>query len=107
MEGNQMKIRKAIEEILLICYKAGARYGYDVACGLIKSKAKKALSEPPRNCDVGTAEEQGNRMWRFCAKQKRNGIINCGYCQIKHQYERDCTLDWAQMPYEAQEGGAK
>lgn len=62
---------------------------------------------PLRNCDVGTAEEQGNRMRRFCAKQKRNGIINCGYCPIKHQYERDCTLDWAQMPYEAEEGGEK
>ena len=76
-------------------------------CARLSARIERALSAPARNCDVGTAEEQGNRMWRFCAKQKRNGIINCGYCQIKHQYERDCTLDWAQMPYEAQEGGAK
>jgi hypothetical protein len=65
------------------------------------------LAIPLRNCDVGTAEEQAGRMRQFCTKQKRNGIINCGYCPIKHQYERDCTLDWAQMPYEAQEGGSK
>jgi len=107
MEGNRMKMREAIEEILLICYKAGARYGYDVACGLIKSKAKKALSDPPRNCDVGTAEEQAGRMRQFCTKQKRNGIINCGYCPIKHEYQRDCTLSWAHMPYEAKDGGKK
>lgn len=64
-----------------------------------------ALSEPPRQCDVGTAQEQASRMRQFCTKQKRNGIINCGYCPIKHEYQRDCTLSWAQMPYEAQEGG--
>ena len=67
--------------------------------------AKAALSAPPRECDIGTPYEQANRMRQFCAKQKRDGIINCGYCPIKHQYQRDCTLAWAQMPYA--EGGAK
>jgi hypothetical protein len=99
--GNEL--RRAIED---------SRYGDDVVylVGCMRTVAaacRAALAAPARNCDVGTAEEQGNRMRRFCAKQKRNGIINCGYCQIKHQYERDCTLDWAQMPYEAEEGGAK
>ena len=64
-----------------------------------------ALALPRRQCDVGTPYEQANRMRQFCAKQKRNGIINCGYCPIKHQYQRDCTLAWAQMPYE-EEGDA-
>jgi aldehyde:ferredoxin oxidoreductase len=64
------------------------------------------LAIPLRNCDIGTAEEQSNRMRQFCAKRKINGIVNCGYCPIKHQYQRDCTLAWAQMPY-AEEGGTK
>ncbi len=65
-----------------------------------------ALAEPARQCDVGTPYEQANRMRQFCDKQKRNGIINCGYCPIKHQYQRDCTLAWAQMSY-AEEGRAQ
>lgn len=109
MNANE-QIREAIGKILWCC-----QWMYDhtsdesVKSHLVEpiQLAKAALALPRRNCDVGTAEEQGNRMRRFCAKQKRNGIINCGYCQIKHQYERDCTLDWAQMPYKAQEGDGK
>ena len=71
----------------------------------LRNKVNSALSAPPRNCDVGTAEEQAERMRQFCAKQKRNGIINCGYCPIKHQYQRDCTLAWAQVPC-AEEGAS-
>jgi len=113
MEGNQMKIREAIEEILLICYKAGARYGYDVACGLIKSKAKKALSEPPRNCDVGTAEEQSDMFMEFCKKHAKGCGLGYGSKGIGHPKVTcpafkgmECAIVWSQMPYEAQEGGA-
>ena len=63
---------------------------------------------PLRQCDMGTAAEQAERMRRkFCATQKRDGIIDCSLCPIRHAYRRDCTLAWAQMPYEAEEGGAK
>ena len=105
MEGNQMKIREAIEEILLICYRAGARYGYDVACGLIKSKAKKALSEPPRNCDVGTAEEQAERMRLYCNShgEDESGCFRCEECPFLT--DERCELTWAQMPYDVYEKG--
>lgn len=70
--------------------------------------AKDALALPRRQCDVGTAEEQAERMRRqFCAKLKRDGIIDCSLCPIRHAYQRDCTLAWAQMPYEAEEGAGK
>ena len=63
-------------------------------------KAKAALAEPIRNCDVGTAEEQMKRFNKFCSH------IECSECQLnKDDYLYTCMLRWAQMPYE--EGGAK
>ena len=50
-----------------------------------------ALSAPPRQCDVGTAEEQEKRY-----KLKR---------EVYHTLTLTNALAWAQMPYEAQEGG--
>ena len=56
-----------------------------------------ALSAPPRNCDVGTPEEQHNRFMRFC------GSKSMGYCWGRGC--RKCMAQWGQLPYE--EGGAK
>lgn len=62
--------------------------------------AKAALSEPPRNCDVGTAKEQTGRFLKFC------DIHDCeSDCPLFKA--NSCELAWAQMPYEAEEGGAK
>ena len=55
--GNAAAMREALNEIQLVCYKAGITIEYDVACGIIKSKSRAALSAPPRNCDVGTAQD--------------------------------------------------
>lgn len=49
-----------------------------------------ALSAPPRNCDVGTAEEQAERLFR------RYGDTTIG---------AEVALLWAAMPYD--EGGAE
>ena len=59
--------------------------------------ANTVLSAPPRNCDVGTAEEQYRRFLKFC-----HGEI-CEKCPVHDA--RSCKLAWAQMPYG--EGGAK
>ena len=56
-----------------------------------------ALSAPPRNCDVGTPEDQHNRFMRFCDSK------SMGYCWGRGC--RKCMAQWGQMPYE--EGGAK
>lgn len=50
--GNIAAMYDALMEIQLICYKAGGTMGFDVACGIIKSKSRAALSAPPRNCDL-------------------------------------------------------
>lgn len=58
---------------------------------------------PPRNCDVGTAEEQAKRFEEYCesevCKRKRCKSRAKALC-----IER-CALEWAQKPYK--EGGAK
>ncbi len=114
MEANNMAaMREALVRIRCIAktFMAATRMRHvtdsaRIDVGGIEELANSALSAPARNCDVGTPYEQANRMRQFCAKQKRNGIVNCGYCPIKHQYQRDCTLAWAQMPY-AEEGAGK
>ena len=53
--------------------------------------AKAALSAPPRNCDVGTAEEQYKRFLKFC-----HGA-NCSKCPVHDAV--NCKFAWSQMPY--------
>ena len=65
------------------------------------AKAKAALAAPPRNCDVGTAEEQAERYMKFCKNYPK--CTGCP-CVGRMQYHQ-CELAWAQMPYT--EGGAK
>lgn len=66
-------------------------------------KARAALAAPPRNCDVGTAEEQDNRFaYQFC-RVGIEGCIRCKLDTLKHR-GNTCGIHWAQMPYE---GGAK
>lgn len=55
------------------------------------------LSAPPRNCDVGTAEEQFERFDRWCNSKVIENC--CGVCC------RKCLIAWSQRPYE--EGGEK
>ena len=58
-----------------------------------RDKLSAALAAPPRNCDVGTADEQSERYDKFC------DIHDCrSDCPL---FKADsCKLAWAQMPYE-------
>ena len=47
-----------------------------------------ALSAPPRNCDVGTANEQIERHQKWC---------NSDRCVYKNRVE--CFAEWSHMPY--------
>lgn len=61
---------------------------------------------PLRNCDVGTAEEQTRRMVaEYCAVQKSCYESPSGRECPLYEAGVDCRLRWAQMPYEAKEGG--
>ena len=94
--GNAAAMCKALCDIVMLTMKVGHSIHGDVACGIIASKAKHALSAPQRNCDVGTAEEQESR---FHATG-----------ETYHTLTLRNAFAWAQMPYEAdaeKEGGAK
>ena len=67
--------------------------GYEEMANAL-DKAKAALAEPIRNCDVGTAEEQVERHVKWCNNDRC--VFTC--CSV-------CFAEWSQMPYE--EGGAK
>ena len=73
--------------------------------------AKEALSAPPRNCDVGTAEEQSYRFDKFCYSHSK-----CHKCPVKSIWNSQhrqkqlreiirCEIIWSQMQYE--EGDAE
>ena len=63
----------------------------------MRNLIKKALAAPPRECDVGTADEQAERHKRWCDLQSIKDCWGVG-C-------RKCIARWSRMPYEA--GGAK
>lgn len=72
-------------------------------------KAKSALAEPVRNCDVGTAEEQAERFRKFCGAHKpdehqftEHGELLCPStgCELIACNFGHCALVWAHMPYE-------
>jgi hypothetical protein len=58
---------------------------------IVANKCKAALAEPLRNCDVGTAEEQGKRLLAQFDQWKRK---NEGKQVIV------ALMEWAQSPYE-------
>ena len=97
--GNVAKLRETLDEI-----RVAAMSDYEPDADYLINTCNAALSAPPRNCDVGTANEQYERWQVFCGRYDNNCTgcpcddgctCNLGYCFSK----------WAQMPYE--EGGAK
>lgn len=104
--GDAAKLREALCDIVMLTMKVGySIHGAD-ACGIIASKAKRALSAPPRNCDVGTLEGQVERFAEFC-HQHKHPESECLNCPLLFQTGGYCELAWAQTPYVEKEGGAK
>ena len=68
----------------------------------IRSAAKHMLLLPPRNCDVGTAEEQEARFNKFCNSHYNINNVDgkCGTCPLKENRKAICEFAWLQMPYE-------
>lgn len=93
--GNAAAMREALERLLHGEYRDRCE---------VTEIAHAALAAPARNCDVGTAEEQSERMEKSVCS-KHYGCVKCPYHRnVKYG---DCSLKWAQMPYKAEEGGAK
>lgn len=105
--GNAAAMREALEQIrndlwdLMGTSSESARS--NMACDMSR-KISAALSEPARNCDVGTADEQADRFKAFCYANRTpdnecskecpfNDTSAVCYCQAR----------WAQMSYEKKE----
>ena len=112
--GNAAKMREALKETQSVIAKcmdilnmipSGVPYDgliddvADELGDLRDSCVNPALAVPPRNCDVGTADEQTNSYLAFCDRH------TCQSCPVGFKRKTDCGFIWAQMPYE--EGGAK
>ena len=91
--GNAAKMREAVENALdrLLLWNYTNQYTARMALGVVK-KLHAAISAPPRNCDVGTAEEQVRRHLEWCERNayKCQSTPSCAVC----------LAEWAQMPYE-------
>jgi hypothetical protein len=111
MEGNQMKMREALVKVLRLANVTADGENWDwnnaIAENVVKV-VKEALAAPPRNCDVGTAEEQTKRFSDFCEAYRHTDLLGCAGCPLKNTpSDTGCSFAWAQMPYESEEGGAK
>ena len=63
------------------------------------------LQGVPRNCDVGTDEEQSRRYEELCDSHTCGSMCSLTGCPM---YEYDCSpFAWGQMPYEEAKGGKK
>jgi len=94
--GNAAAMREAMLKAIVLCNDAieGGEYmgeGPDPNFGKIKELLSGALSAPPRNCDVGTADEQ----------EKRYHATG----ELYHIPTLKDVVRWEQMPYE--EGAGK
>lgn len=75
----------------------GADYElHNKLCDYLKS----ALAEPPRNCDVGTPEEQDERFRDFCPKFTHGGSsVDCAGCECGNTACFECSFVWGNLPY--------
>ena len=94
--GNAAAMREALETI------SKCDTSKEEDCYTLYRVCEAALSALPRNCDIGTAEEQSERYEKFCYahRSREKGCGGCPLCDIVC-----CGFAWLQMPYE--EGGAK
>ena len=70
-------------------------------CSAIVRMRNALSANPIRNCDVGTAKEQEERLNEFCSSH----FEHCSKCPLFDKF-RFCQTAWMQMPYE-KEGAPK
>ena len=121
-EGNQMnmhealvKAKKAIcNHAKYICQSLSLENSNiqsncgDVLCAHrdlceAKTEINAALSAPPRNCDVGTEDEQVDRFIAYCCCKCDGSKCNHALNMEDEIYK--CAIKWAQTPYEAERKG--
>ena len=110
--GNCAKLREALTKVkewmelrIVTCgFEASATFPT-----MLEDVVLPALAAPPRNCDVGTAEEQDERFSAHCNRYF-NEVGLCGKDCPGRDFNMlggTCSLLWAQMPYVEKEGCIK
>ena len=101
--GNAAKLREVLEKATRMlsawCRELPFRAWDEIGETLDKCNA--ALAAPPRNCDVGAAQEQEVRFEAFCHAHRSRERC-CEDCPIVAD-RASCELAWAQMPYNESE----
>ena len=108
MQTNN-KLREALEAARLFVTNCNTPLTTPLeGCGMSRAEVMNiidtALADPVKNCEVGTAMEQGERFAEYC-HQHKHPESECLLCPLFGQTGGYCELAWAQLPYE--EGGAK
>ena len=114
--GNAASMREALKEIHQmgidlrnIIPHLDKRWEVHLKAAInIYQTAERAYLSPPRQCDVGTPDEQMKRIDAFCKSHgtDQNGCYRCEECPLL-KIDR-CELVWAQMPYqEGENEGSK
>ena len=105
MEGNQQKMREALDAALMFIgnLEIEPYSPLDEDASELRQTIMDALSAPARQCDVGTADEQNARYEHYCFIHRTMDRC-CQDCPIKD--EPCCELAWAQTPY-AEEGAGE
>jgi hypothetical protein len=109
---NAAKMREALHSLVDVIERLDGNnplWWHNNALGVKALKtAKTALSAPPRNCDIGTAGEQGERFILFCRRNSFRGVCNdsCKFASVSRRLgwqkigRARCFPFWSQMPYE-------
>ena len=97
--GNAAAMREALSDACYAMFNflKTQNGGYEEMAKAL-DKAKAALATHPRNCDIGTVEEQAERFDEFCYNH-RSREKGCGDCPLLDSGPC-CELAWAHMPYE-------
>ena len=103
--GDAAKLRKALCDMVSAAFAAILRYGNGEEemrrLALCTDNARDALASPPRNCDVGTADEQFKRYLVFCHREScAHGCQHCPANKTRLRGTSNSDHAWAQMPYE-------
>lgn len=112
---NQFKMRKALKYLrdasrefhhLILNSKHNEicdKYKYPAVAKISDAIANAGvvLSEPPRNCDIGTAEEQERRFRKYCDSNYNPNDVDaeCWRCPL-FKHRSSCEFAWGQMSYE-------
>ena len=99
--GNATRLREVLETCLCLF----ETIPHVLVGTTVRERVEAALAEPPRNCDMGTAEEQKCRFLAVCEDKKHyDNVRKCPLFVGPNCYPVDCFARWGQMPY-GQEGG--